>query len=64
MAGLNGESPVKCSRNVLLVPDESLEDAIKKAPFDVVILPGGLKGMEALAAVCLTYALKLVFGFQ
>lgn len=43
--------PVKCSRNVVVCPDTSLQDAITKAPFDVIVLPGGLQGAKNLAAV-------------
>ncbi|XP_037566928.1 Parkinson disease protein 7 homolog [Dermacentor silvarum] len=50
IAGLTGASPVKCSRNVVVVPDMSLEDATLQAPYDVIVLPGGLKGAESLAA--------------
>ena len=39
-----------CSRNVVITPDVSLVDAIRK-DYDVVVLPGGLKGAEHLAAV-------------
>ncbi|XP_065335458.1 Parkinson disease protein 7 homolog [Cloeon dipterum] len=48
LAGLAGSEPVKCSRDVLVVPDEALESAAGKGPFDVVILPGGLKGAQNL----------------
>ncbi|XP_046849201.1 Parkinson disease protein 7 homolog [Xenia sp. Carnegie-2017] len=48
IAGLNGEGPVQCSRKVVVKPDLSLEDAHKLAPFDAVILPGGLGGAERL----------------
>nr|CAD7429625.1 unnamed protein product [Timema monikensis] len=50
IAGLSGKDPVKCSRDVIIVPDASLEDAVKKGPYDVVVLPGGLGGAKALAA--------------
>ncbi|CAL4107400.1 unnamed protein product, partial [Meganyctiphanes norvegica] len=50
VAGLNGAGPVKCSRDVIIVPDMSLEDAVAKGPYDAVLLPGGLKGAEALGA--------------
>nr|CAD7570484.1 unnamed protein product [Timema californicum] len=50
IAGLSGKDPVKCSRDVIIVPDSSLEDALKKGPYDVVVLPGGLGGAKALAA--------------
>ncbi|CAN8016963.1 unnamed protein product [Ixodes persulcatus] len=50
IAGLTGTSPVKCSRDVVVVPDKSLDEAVKQSPYDVVVLPGGLKGSESLAA--------------
>ncbi|KAF4525072.1 hypothetical protein B566_EDAN001986 [Ephemera danica] len=48
IAGLAGNSAVICSRDVKIVPDDSLENAIKNGPYDAVILPGGLKGAENL----------------
>lgn len=51
IAGLSGTDPVKCSHNVVLCPDTSLQDAVTKAPFDVIVLPGGLQGAKNLAAV-------------
>ncbi|CAG0881142.1 unnamed protein product [Cyprideis torosa] len=51
IAGLDGSGPVKCSRDVVLMPDVSLEEAVKsRGPFDAVILPGGLGGTERLKA--------------
>lgn len=49
IAGLEGANIVKCSRMVSIMPDTSLEEALKKAPYDVIILPGGLQGSELLA---------------
>jgi len=49
LAGLDGDGPVKCSRNVVLVPDKSLDDALQSVPYDAVILPGGGPGAKALA---------------
>ncbi|KRY26935.1 Protein DJ-1 [Trichinella spiralis] len=40
--------PIKCSRGVVIKPDD-IFDAIKVNLFDVVVLPGGLKGAEFLA---------------
>uniref|UniRef100_A0A131Z259 Protein DJ-1 n=1 Tax=Rhipicephalus appendiculatus TaxID=34631 RepID=A0A131Z259_RHIAP len=50
IAGLTGASPVKCSRDVVVVPDKSLDEAASQSPYDVIVLPGGLKGAESLAA--------------
>ncbi|XP_042622917.1 Parkinson disease protein 7 homolog [Cyprinus carpio] len=38
------KNPVQCSRDVMICPDSSLEDARKQGPYDVVLLPGGLLG--------------------
>ncbi|BES87553.1 response to oxidative stress [Nesidiocoris tenuis] len=46
VAGLKDNGPVKCSRDVVLVPDASLTDALKSGPYDAVILPGGLGGSK------------------
>lgn len=51
VAGLAGSEPVKCSRGVVVCPDSSLKDAVDNAPFDVIVLPGGLGGARNLAAV-------------
>ena len=50
IAGLAGDGPVTCSRNVVIKPDAAFTDAIKK-DYDVIICPGGIKGAESLAAV-------------
>jgi len=50
LGGLTGFSLVECSRGVKLFPDAILEDALKMGPFDIVIIPGGLQGAEALAS--------------
>lgn len=50
IAGLQGANPIKCSRDIVIVPDTSIQDAAKES-YDVVILPGGLKGAESLAQV-------------
>ncbi|ALC41954.1 dj-1beta [Drosophila busckii] len=47
VAGLNGNEPVKCSRNVVIVPDKSLDQAVEEK-YDVVVLPGGLGGSNAM----------------
>jgi len=53
VAGLFGSAPVVCSRNVVIVPDGSFKD-FGIAGYDAIILPGGLKGAQAFAAVILT----------
>ncbi len=45
-AGL-AEGPVKASRGVMLVPDATLDDALKQ-DFDLIALPGGMPGMTHL----------------
>lgn len=53
VAGLQGNKPHECSRQVKIQPDLSLEEAVAKAPYDVVVLPGGLKGSQLFAQVIL-----------
>jgi hypothetical protein len=50
LAGLQGDQPVLCSRNVKVVPDVSLS-TVENETFDAVIVPGGLKGAEACGNV-------------
>ncbi|OUD14281.1 DJ-1 family glyoxalase III [Thioflexithrix psekupsensis] len=45
-AGLDSR-PVKASRGVTLLPDTTLEQVVDRS-FDMVVLPGGLGGTEAL----------------
>ena len=51
IAGLKDTAPVKCSRNVMIVPDCSLE-SVAGEEFDAIVCPGGLGGAKNLAAVC------------
>ncbi|XP_016137948.1 protein deglycase DJ-1zDJ-1 [Sinocyclocheilus grahami] len=55
VAGLAGKEPVQCSRDVMICPDSSLEDARKQGPYDVVLLPGGLLGAQNLSEVRLCF---------
>ncbi|XP_055335668.1 Parkinson disease protein 7 homolog [Paramacrobiotus metropolitanus] len=51
VGGLHGEDVVKCSRDVMIKPDVSVEKAWgaeDSSNFDVVILPGGNTGAENL----------------
>jgi 4-methyl-5(b-hydroxyethyl)-thiazole monophosphate biosynthesis len=45
-AGLD-DQPVKASRGVVLIPDTTLDEAIKQS-FDMIVLPGGLPGADHL----------------
>jgi len=47
-AGLDAQ-PVRASRGVLLVPDTTLDEALKH-PFDMLVLPGGQPGTNNLKA--------------
>ncbi|KAK7496747.1 hypothetical protein BaRGS_00011956 [Batillaria attramentaria] len=49
LAGVAGGSPVKCSRNVSIVPDASLDAALSKGPYDAVVCPGGGGGAKILS---------------
>ncbi|XP_006642003.1 Parkinson disease protein 7 homolog [Lepisosteus oculatus] len=49
LAGLSGKEPVQCSRDVLICPDASLEEARAQGPYDVVVLPGGNLGAQNLS---------------
>jgi DJ-1 family protein len=41
--------PVKSAREVVIVPEASLNEVLEE-PFDLIVLPGGLEGTEHLAA--------------
>lgn len=45
-AGLD-DQPVRASRGTVLIPDTILSEALKRE-FDMVVLPGGMPGMENL----------------
>ena len=51
LAGLLNSDPVVCSRNVKIVPDAALSDAVTEGPYDVVVCPGGANGAKNLAKV-------------
>uniref|UniRef100_A0A0B7BVV6 DJ-1/PfpI domain-containing protein n=1 Tax=Arion vulgaris TaxID=1028688 RepID=A0A0B7BVV6_9EUPU len=48
IAGVNGVGPVVCSRDVKIVPDKGLKEALAAGPYDVLVCPGGAKGAENL----------------
>merc|ERR1719414_1770514 len=41
LCGLGGSGPVKCSRSVVITPDQSIDEAMLSVPYDAIILPGG-----------------------
>uniref|UniRef100_F6U899 protein deglycase n=2 Tax=Ciona intestinalis TaxID=7719 RepID=F6U899_CIOIN len=49
VAGLTDDVTVTCSRNVKIQPDVNIATAAKNVPYDVIILPGGLKGANAMS---------------
>ncbi len=49
LAGIQGSRPVTASRGVRLIPDERWEH-LDLSTFDMLVLPGGLGGTEALCA--------------
>jgi len=50
VAGLTGPDLVQCSHQVVIKPDTSLDDALKRSPYDAIILPGGVEAAQSLAA--------------
>ncbi|KAK9507031.1 hypothetical protein O3M35_008862 [Rhynocoris fuscipes] len=50
LAGLDSNNPTKCSRDVVVVPDKSVDEAMKSGPYDAIVLPGGLAGSKAFSA--------------
>uniref|UniRef100_A0A0K8TQW7 Putative transcriptional regulator dj-1 n=1 Tax=Tabanus bromius TaxID=304241 RepID=A0A0K8TQW7_TABBR len=48
VAGLKGADDVKCSRDIVIKPDATFESVAQKQ-FDVVVMPGGLGGSNAMA---------------
>lgn len=48
VAGLNGVTPVKCARGLIVVPEVSLND-VKNENFDAIIMPGGRFGSDYIA---------------
>ncbi|MGB5810457.1 MAG: DJ-1 family glyoxalase III [Polyangiales bacterium] len=48
VAGLEGVTPVRCSRGVVITPDAGL--ASLTDDFDALVLPGGAQGAQRLAA--------------
>ncbi|CAG0921032.1 unnamed protein product [Notodromas monacha] len=50
VVGLEGPETVVCSREVKIVPDVGIAAVLDEDPVDAIVIPGGLKGAEALAA--------------
>lgn len=40
LAGVLSDQPITCSHGIMIVPDKSLDEAARKGPYDVIILPG------------------------
>lgn len=51
VAGVLGPEQVTTSSQVKVLPDMGLDEALKKGPYDLIILPGGQFGAPVLAAV-------------
>lgn len=49
VAGVDSMPNVKCAHGTTLVADKSLDEA-SKSTYDVIIMPGGLKGSQTMAA--------------
>ncbi|XP_032981520.1 protein/nucleic acid deglycase DJ-1-like [Rhinolophus ferrumequinum] len=49
VAGVARKDPIQCSRDVVICPDASLEDAKKEGPYDVVVSPGDNLGAQNLS---------------
>lgn len=47
VAGIDGPSPVRCSRGVVITPDVALDEV--EGELDIVVLPGGAEGAKRLA---------------
>lgn len=60
-AGLGGAGAIKCSRDVVVMPDAALDDAAGKGPYDAIVLPGGLKGAESFGQVRPSVQVKCFF---
>ncbi|XP_059468978.1 protein dj-1beta-like [Neocloeon triangulifer] len=50
VAGVTGPEVIKTAADVNCIPDESLDTALEKGPYDLIVLPGGLYGAPVLAA--------------
>ena len=48
--GEDASNIITCSRDIKIAADCSLKDALSKAPYDAIVLPGGLKGAQNLSA--------------
>ena len=51
VAGLTDTNPVVCSRQVRIVPEITLSQALTANTYDIIILPGGRVGSEAFIEV-------------
>ncbi|CAB3377472.1 Hypothetical predicted protein [Cloeon dipterum] len=50
VAGVTGPEMVITGADVRCIPDQSLDSAMQKGPYDLIVLPGGLYGAPVLVA--------------
>jgi 4-methyl-5(b-hydroxyethyl)-thiazole monophosphate biosynthesis len=48
LAGVGGRPQVVGRSHVSVIPDEAIETALEKAPYDMIVLPGGLPNAHIL----------------
>ena len=46
----SSSTTITCSRGVKITADATIKDALSLGPYDVIVLPGGLKGAQTLAS--------------
>lgn len=61
VAGLGAGSVYKCSRGVLVSSDMTLDEALSKGPYDVVLLPGG-PGHKDFSSVRILFSQMFLFA--
>nr|CAB3264656.1 protein DJ-1-like [Phallusia mammillata] len=49
VAGVEGDKPITCSRQVKIVPDADIATALQSGPYDAIVLPGGMQGAKTFA---------------
>ena len=59
VAGVDKDGPAKCSRDVVIQSDMNLSEAVKKGPYDVVVLPGGALGTKTFSDVSIVLYVQI-----